>query len=98
MSTLMKTAIKGGIDIIKDLAAGKLNESEAVSAYKSQMLSLDEKISDNQTAMNMADAQSADKLRTRWRPLTCAGMAIAFLAYPLTITANATSAERTLRS
>lgn len=89
MLDLVATGLKYGGEIITDLAKGKINEKEAMAKFRENMLSLDAKIVDNQTKLNLADAQSNDPIRTRWRPMTCIGAAVAFLAYPLTLTADA---------
>ena len=44
---------------------------------------------DGQIKLNLADAQSGDPIRTRWRPLSCIGLAVAFLSCPLALVANA---------
>ena len=42
-----------------------------------------------QVKLNLQDGASDDPVRTRWRPMTCIGLAVAFLSWPLTLVADA---------
>ena len=87
-----KVVDKGG-DIIRRHQEGKITLSEAEAELRKLGLSLEKSVIEGQTQLALADGQSSDSFRTRWRPAGCwmlggfFGLILSILVVTLTLMA-----------
>ena len=86
LGKLIESVVGTGGDIARRYQEGKITLAEAEKELAVLGLSLEQKVIEGQTSLNMKDAESADPVRTRWRPIgAIVFTAICALAYALLV-------------
>ena len=83
LSKLLGKVVDNVGDVAKRMADGKITKDEGLKEIALAVNTLEGKVVEGQTGLNMEDAKSADKFRTRWRPFCCWGMGV--LAFALVV-------------